>query len=99
MVRHLIQAVSFPPLFMGVFGGISSSDFGVFLPHVCIPLSAATVVASILKLVQTMSMDILTTSVWLVFAGIAITVAALIAAGDVRRAMLRALARNFSRRL
>jgi hypothetical protein len=31
MVWHPIQAVSFPQLFAGVFGGISSSDFGVFL--------------------------------------------------------------------
>lgn len=65
---------------------------------VCSPLSAATVVASILKLVQPLSMDILTTFVWLVLAGIAITVAALIAAGDLRRATLRAFAENFSGR-
>ena len=33
MVRHPVQAVSFPQLFTGVFGGVSSSDFGVFLPQ------------------------------------------------------------------
>ncbi len=33
MVWHPIQAVSFPQLFAGVFGGISSSDFDVFLPQ------------------------------------------------------------------
>ncbi len=32
-MRHPIQAVSFPQLFTGVFGGIPSSDFGVFLPQ------------------------------------------------------------------
>jgi hypothetical protein len=33
MVWHPIQAVSFPQLSAGMFGGISSSDFGVFLPQ------------------------------------------------------------------
>ena len=44
MVRHPIQAVSFPHLFTGVIGSVSASDFGVFLPkpsadsHLHVPL-------------------------------------------------------------
>lgn len=61
---------------------------------VCIPISAATVTAVILNLTQPLGMGIGVTFVWLVVTGIAIAVAALLAADDLRGAMLRAFAEH-----
>lgn len=61
---------------------------------VCSPLSAATVVAVILKQLQPLAMNIGMTVVWLVITSIAIAGAALLAAGDLRGAMLRGFTDN-----